>query len=76
MEIAFYTRKSVEVECYEVDEELANNVSILCVAYRNCKNAFVAFGAVGSHNVRKPTKELLEKIAIGRLQKSPNFENM
>jgi hypothetical protein len=77
MDVAFYTRRLlVEVECYEVDEELAKNVSILCVAYRNCKNGFVAFGAASSDDVCKPTRDLLEKIAIGRLEKSPNYDHV
>ena len=71
---------------------LSINVSILCVAYRNCKNGLVAFGAASSDNVvprvsmvdgacvisddlRKPTRDLLEKIAIGRLEKSPNYDH-
>jgi hypothetical protein len=76
MEVVFYARSSEEVFTYEVDENIANNVSILCVAYRNnIARRRIDFGAASSDEIRKPTAELLQKMAIGRLEKSPNYED-
>jgi hypothetical protein len=74
MEVVFYARNSEEVFTYEVDSELANNVPILCVAFQNCDRGQIAFGAASSDEPRKPTVILLQKMAIGRLEKSPNYE--
>ncbi len=72
-EVMYFAQDEKELNENKIDDELRKNKMIVCVAYQKVDNHTIAFGACRSY-VLKYAK-ILKKIALGRLEKCPNYES-